>query len=181
MAFPTTLALSDFRLMLNAGPPPSANYINGPYNSEGMVVFSGACVADPLNVSEMGNALWIAQTFGPDYEAWATVSLVDADWGYVSLFLYNVAQTAGYIVTWLTADNNRENSITLYDENLNTIWSSSSVPILADGCSLGLETFQGDTMTIYFDAGGGWDQLITITGLAIPAVGYIGFGAFAPN
>lgn len=180
MAFPTTSALSNFTLMADAGPPPSADYVNGPYNSEGMVIENGACVADPFNVSEMGNALWISSTYGPDFEIWVTIGTVDDDWGYASLFLYDVTQTTGYILTWLTADNSTVNSITLYDENLNTIWSSNYVPILTDGCSFGMETFQGDTLTIYTDTGSGWDQFITITGLTIPTVGYIGFGAFAP-
>ena len=128
----------------------------------------------------MGNALWIANSFGPDFEAWITIDEVDADWAYVSLFLYNIPQTSGYIVTWLTANNSQINSITLYDDNLNIIWVSSIVPILANNAQFGFQTAEGNSLTIYTNVGTGWRELVTVNQLSIPSSGYIGFGAFAP-
>lgn len=178
--FPDTPVLSNFATMPDYGPPPSADYETGPYNNDGCVVENGLCIPDPSNMTEMGHFLWKTNTFGPDYEAWIEAGEVDADLGWLALQLYNTAKNMGYILVWQTRDNNTINQIRLFDENGGLLWGTSLVPILKNGCGLGLETFFNTDMTIWLNDTTGWQAFVTITGLTIPAVGYIGGGAFDP-
>lgn len=149
-----------------------------PVNHNDMQTASNLC-APPTTVGP-GSAWWNPNYFGPDVEAYYTVSALTADNGYLRVFARVIDPRTngakGYMVQINilsgtdTTELYRMDSATSFTQ----IGSTFSANWTA-GWKIGLECI-GSTITAYQNTGGGWTSIITATDETYPGSGFAAIG-----
>jgi RHS repeat-associated protein/uncharacterized repeat protein (TIGR01451 family) len=174
--FPATEVLDDFN-RADQGPPPGANW------SETHVVLEQFEVVDQA-AQNAGDQFcsnhWNVDTFGPDSEAFFTLSSIPQDpYSSVGLWLrltgIDEMSPDGYAVTYIA-----NGSIVAYrfDDGSYVQIGSSLYQSLSPGDRFGARMV-GDTISIYVDTGSGWNVIGTITDSTYASAGYIGLICYA--
>lgn len=170
MAFPTTGIVDNFD---------RANAINLGTN---WTALAGAGIpgissnaADNQNTNYSG-AWWDTATFGPDCEAYVTLTVPGDYFGVFARVTDASGTPDGYKAGWNT---DAGGTITLEnmtgDVLLDSVSSGTGVPSAGD--KIGIECI-GTSIKVYIDAGGGWTQMLSVTNSAHTGAGAIGFDFF---
>lgn len=171
MAFPTTSVLDDFN-RANTGPPPSANWTSGAFNTSGLKVVSNQA----LRVAGAnGDGFWNPSTFGPDGEVFVTlVNLAASGNIYLYLRLNNVpgfATANGYALYAASAGSTIVYRID--PGGAATQIGSTMSPGFTAGDSVGA-SIAGSTISVYKKTGGVWSLVGTRSESTYTTSGYIG-------
>ncbi len=176
VAFPVTPVLDNFN-RANEGPPLSANWTADPMN----VALAGHAVVS--NAAANGShSYWDASTFGPDQEAWMTVSSLSGTLVglYMRIQAPNTAGADAYELQWKTdGEINAIRVINAYAGE--TVLGTATVAPVATGYRFGARVLgSGATVTIeaYIDTGSGWTLALSTTDTdasRITAAGFVGF------
>lgn len=173
MSFPTTSAITTFANEADGGPPPTADYENGPIGEGGMLVDTGICREA---TGTTGSAQLVTPYASLPVECWGTIGDVNGSPpDYIALYITNTAETAYYILSWDWAEGN---FLTVFDQDFVLVHQEAgvdpTVPDMVSGYSFGFRAKANGNMEVWMNTGGGWTLRFTATGMSFPASGKIG-------
>jgi hypothetical protein len=178
VAFPTTGILDNFN-RANEGPPPSANWTHPYYpTDDGLKVSSNACIA---NIDGSSDSYWDVATFGPDCEAYITVSTLPA----TNQYIYIAARVAnpgaagldGYeLNVQVVAGTDLWQINRLDNASYTLLGSTVTGPNLSAGDSIGIEIIGSTIKGYHKPVAGSWTEILSRTDSTYSAAGYIALG-----
>ncbi len=184
-SFPTTGILDNFN-RANTGPPPSANWSQGPFDftaTHGLQVVSNQLKAAQFGSFTRQDNYWNAASFGPDSEVYATIASLNTS-NEVGLYLRGSSigsgTSNGYYLnidlaptaTWTMQSITSGSSTTL---------GSTFNQSLSSGDSVGYSV-SGSTLTAWYKpSAGSWTALASRTDTTYASAGRIGVGLAGTN
>jgi hypothetical protein len=185
MAFPTTSVLDDFNradgLLVDTGTNWSNDTFNYGAGSTALTIVSN--VAAPTNAS-YGEAYWDVGTFGPDSEAYGTITTLPHEGGDMGLAICvqspDTTGADGYRLIYKRLAGTDTVEIRRVDNGNNpgTLIGSITSQEIAAGDSLGLEKI-GSTVAAYYKAAAGSWTLLTSGTDSTYGTGFIGLYSFS--
>lgn len=181
LPFPATSRLTDFTVLSDGGPPPTASYGLDPFDAIIGVNFGSESIVDneavPTgngDVEGTGSAYWLTPFDGPNIEAWGRIGTVSAS-DFATLYI--LGDGSFYWVMWVRDSNPSSSGLYVLNDSLSVLGSHTGVSF-NEGDGLGFRTSTG-RIKVYIEQAGGSDwgnPVLTVSGLTIPTSGYIGFG-----
>lgn len=183
--FPTTGVLDAFT-GTDGTSPPNGNWTNSWHGlgSTGLEIQGNA--ADPAHATNICNAYRNTQNYGPDCEAYATISSYSGNgdrFGVSGRIVQEGASTVDlYEVELLTVTGASNDTLFIvrYDNNAGTQLGATITQEMAAAEKLGIECL-GDQISGYRFSGGSWALLGTRTDATYTAAGKIGLKLRAGN
>lgn len=176
MAFPTTSVLDNFN-RTNEGPPPSASWSGPVFSGHGQLkVSSNTCIPDGAGNK---NDYWNVATFGPDSEAFVTITSKGAT-AWVDVFVRLASPGTTGVDGYSVEMDSGAATVTHYriDNGVLTALGSAISQAFSNGDALGLKIV-GSTLQAYRQpSGGSWATLgTTRSDSTYTAAGNIGLHA----
>ena len=170
--FPTTALLDDFN-RADEDPLGNGNWTGPFFGSEpDLQILSNVVAAN----AAASNSYWSASTFGPNSELHFTRTTEVAagqSFGFgIRLVNIGAATTDGYLGIHVETGTDFFRYLRLDDGVSTQVGSDQSIE-LAAGDDIGLDIF-GTTMTAYYNTGGGWTAVTSVTESTYTAAGNIG-------
>lgn len=180
MAFPTTGVLDAFT-GANGTSPPNANWTEPLFEGDGGLQIQGN-QATSDNAS-FGDSYWNPGTFGPDSEAYITISTLPASGFIIYLMIRGVspgvAGIDGYYLELVKNPGTDDVSIWRYDDGVSTQLGAAISQEFSTGDALGFEAI-GSTIAAYRKpSASAWASLGTRTDSTYSAAGYLALGCQA--
>jgi hypothetical protein len=177
-SFPTTPVLDNFN-RANTGPPPSANWSQGPFDftgGEGLQLSSNAIIRKATG-SYRQDDYWNPTTFGPDSEVYTTASTVGAS-DEIDLYLRGTSIGSGTSNGYLLNINFSGNiwSLSKVTGGASTSLGNNFTQAISSGDSVGFSA-RGTNITAWYKASGGsWKPIGTASDGIYSTAGNIGIG-----
>jgi parallel beta-helix repeat protein len=176
-SFPTTQVLDNFN-RANTGPPPSSGWSQGISDftaGEGLQVSSNTIIRKPTG-SYRQDDYWNASTFGPDSEAYVTVTNAVTN-DELALFLRanNIGSgTSDAYILYVGLTGGSNWSLGRIDNGSNTALGSAFSQAISNGDSIGV-SMRGSRLTAWYKpSAGSWTALATRNDNTYTSTGYIG-------
>jgi len=175
MAFPTTDLLDEFN-RANENPLGNGDWTCPLFSGADTISIVSQVVAP--NGTGIASGYWDNTTFGPDAEAYATISTkaTIGEFVFVRMTSPGGGATDGYICEIVTDAGADFFVVLRFDNDVPTLLDSPIEQEVSAGDSFGIEAIDS-TLTVYYKAAAGsWTALDTRDGSAYTSAGYIGLG-----